>query len=206
MDPITTLFSIIVLVFSVILHEVAHGIVAIRLGDPTPRIQGRITLNPIPHIDLFGSIILPLLLVITGSGIVVGWAKPVEYNLRNIADKKWGPMKVALAGPLTNIGIAILFGALSYLALAIGLFTPAFMTIASMVILINLSLACFNLIPIPPLDGHYVLFAFLPDSWHRFRETLRRQSFILMIFLVFFLWQVFTPIIFFFYRLLMPGI
>ncbi|MBP9821782.1 MAG: site-2 protease family protein [Candidatus Pacebacteria bacterium] len=206
MDPLTTLFSIIVLIFSVILHEVAHGVVAVRLGDPTPRLQGRITLNPIPHIDLFGSIILPLLLVITGSGIVLGWAKPVQYNERNLTDKKYGALKVAMAGPLTNIVIALLFGLLSYLALVLGLFTSAFMTIASIVILVNLSLACFNLIPIPPLDGHYLLFAFLPASWHRFRETLRRQSFILMILMVFFLWQLFTPLIFFLYRLLMSGI
>lgn len=206
MDPLTSIFSIIVLIFSVILHEVAHGVVAVRLGDPTPRIQGRITLNPIPHIDIFGSIIVPLLLVITGSGVVLGWAKPVQFNERNLTDKKYGSLKVAIAGPLTNIAIALLFSGLSYLALAFGFFTPAFMTIASIVILINLSLFCFNMVPIPPLDGHHVLFALVPASWHRFRETLRRQSLILMLVMVFFLWQIFTPLIFFIYRLLMPGI
>src|SRR6266700_2105771 len=110
MDITITIFSLIVLLFSVIIHELAHGYVAYSLGDPTAKYQGRLTLNPISHLDLFGSILLPLLLFLAQSPVLVGWAKPVPINPYNFTDQKWGTLKVALAGPLTNIALALVFG------------------------------------------------------------------------------------------------
>src|SRR5574343_425811 len=107
---VITIFSLIVLLFSVIIHELAHGYVASSLGDPTAKYEGRLTLNPLKHLDPFGSIILPLLLFIAGSPVLFGWAKPVPVNPYNFRDKKWGEIKVSIAGPLSNISLAIVFG------------------------------------------------------------------------------------------------
>src|SRR5579863_8511568 len=105
---LTIIFSLIILLFSVIIHELAHGDVAESLGDPTAKYAGRLTLNPIPHLDLFGPIILPLLLFIsTGGAFVIGWAKPVPINPYNFRDQKWGTLKVSLAGPATNMTLAL---------------------------------------------------------------------------------------------------
>ena len=109
LQPIIFVFQLIVLVFSVILHEVSHGFVAEWLGDPTARLAGRLTLNPIKHIDLFGSIILPLLLVISGSSIVFGWAKPVPYNPYNLKRPERDGALIAAAGPLSNLTTAVIF-------------------------------------------------------------------------------------------------
>ena len=106
MDIIVTIFSLVILIFSVIIHELAHGYTAYSLGDPTAKYAGRLTLNPLKHLDLFGSILLPLLLFISGSSILIGWAKPVPVNHYNFKDQKWGPLKVAFAGPLSNIILA----------------------------------------------------------------------------------------------------
>src|SRR3990167_7918192 len=105
-------FGIIILIFSIIIHEVMHGVVANSLGDPTARLAGRLTLNPIPHIDLFGSIIIPGLLVLTNAGILFGWAKPVPYNPYNLRGGKWGEGAVAFAGVGANFLLAIIFGLL----------------------------------------------------------------------------------------------
>src|SRR5687767_11391513 len=113
MEPIIAIFQLVILLFSVIIHELAHGYVADSLGDPTARYQGRLTLNPLPHLDLFGSVILPLLLFVSMSPVLVGWAKPVPINPYNFRDQKWGTLKVSLAGPLTNIGLALVFGILA---------------------------------------------------------------------------------------------
>ena len=155
------LFSIIILIFSVIIHEVSHGYAALYLGDVTAKYAGRLTLNPIKHIDPVGSIILPLLFAISGSGVILGWAKPVPYNPYNLRNKKWGELIVAIAGPASNILIAVIFGLLIRFSGILGLPT-AFVQLSISVVLINLVLAIFNLIPIPPLDGSKVLFAFLP--------------------------------------------
>lgn len=204
MDAITTIFSLLILLCSATIHEVAHGVMAVRLGDPTPRVLGRITLNPLKHLDLVGSILLPLLLFFTSSPVLFGWAKPMPFDLRNIPDKRWGPMKIALAGPAVNILIALLFSGISYALFSFEMLGAGFATIASLVILINLSLAIFNLMPIPPLDGHYVLFAVLPQSWSHRLEALRGQSIIFMFIAVFVLWQFFSPAVIFLYRILMP--
>ncbi len=155
-----TILSLVILILSVIVHEVAHGYAANSLGDPTARLAGRLTLNPIPHIDFMGSIVLPALLVFTGSPILFGGAKPVPYNPYNLRDQRWGEALVAVAGPATNVLIAIFFGLLIRLGVSgssdvlLSLFVTATYT--------NLVLALYNLIPVPPLDGSKVLRSLLP--------------------------------------------
>jgi Zn-dependent protease len=195
MDSITTIFYIVILLFSVIIHELAHGYTADYLGDPTPRLQGRLTLNPIPHLDMFGSIILPALLVLSGTGFVVGWAKPVQYNPFNIKNRKWGAILIAIAGPLSNILLALVFGlALRFFGLGLPV---AVVTIFAIIVLLNIILALFNLIPIPPLDGHHILFSLLPDSGTGgvIKDFLSRYSFVLMLVVIFFVWRLLFPLV-----------
>jgi len=156
-------FLIAILIFSIVIHEVDHGAMANYLGDPTAKYAGRLTLNPIKHLDLFGSVLVPLFLVLTGSGITIGWAKPVPINPYNFRDQKYGEMKVALAGPAANFGVALVFGlALRFLPGLVSI--PGLYFMLGYIIFINILLALFNLIPIPPLDGSHILFTFLPAS------------------------------------------
>lgn len=162
MEPITITIAIIAaLVISIILHEMAHGFMADRLGDPTARLQGRLSPNPLVHIDLVGSIIVPALLLLSNAGILFGWAKPVPYNPYNLRDQKWGEAKVAMAGPAVNLALALIFGLLIRFGAELGL-PPAFLELSSYIVYINILLACFNLIPIPPLDGSKIIQPFLP--------------------------------------------
>ncbi len=187
MDIVITIFSLLVLLFSVIIHELAHGSVAYSLGDPTAKYEGRLTLNPIKHLDPFGSVILPLLLFISGSSFLVGWAKPVPINPYNFKDQKWGSLKVALAGPVSNFAIALVFGLIIRLIpYSFFVNVPGMMIIFSFVVQINIMLALFNLIPIPPLDGHWILFALLPDSLHSVKTFLQQYGIFILIFLIFF--------------------
>jgi len=157
------ILTLIILILSVIAHEVAHGYAANTLGDPTARLAGRLTLNPFPHIDLIGSIILPSLLVFTHSPIMFGWAKPVPYNPYNLRHQRWGETLVAIAGVATNILLAIIFGLIVRFSATIGLDTTA-ISLAATIAFINLFLGLFNLIPFPPLDGFTALRSALP--WH----------------------------------------
>jgi Zn-dependent protease len=168
-------FSLIILIVSVILHEVAHGYMADYLGDPTARYAGRLTLNPLLHIDPIGSILLPAILVITHSPILIGYAKPVPYNPYNLPGK-YDEVLVAGAGPGVNIILAVLFGlALRFGAVAMG---PAMITACATIVYINMLLALFNLIPVPPLDGSKVLSGILPRGLSRgyahFRANFER--------------------------------
>ena len=141
---------VIVIIFSVILHEVAHGYTANSLGDTTAKDAGRLTLNPIPHIDMIGTIIVPAALVLLSTGFVFGWAKPVPYNPYNLRGR-FGELLVAAAGPLTNVGIALLFALAFHLTLNS---VPAAITeLFVLAVFVNLFLAVLNLLPIPPLDG-----------------------------------------------------
>ncbi len=189
------IISFIVLIISVILHEVSHGYMAEYLGDPTARLLGRLTLNPIPHIDPIGSVLLPLLFVISGSPMVFGWAKPVPYDPRNIRGTAWkeryGGAIVAAAGPAVNIFLAIVFGIL----IRTGSFDATMVQFFLMVVLINISLAVFNLIPIPPLDGHHILSALLPYSLRQKYMTLSKYSFALMFIVAFVLWRLVSPLV-----------
>ncbi len=151
------------LLFSVIVHEVAHGWMAERWGDPTARMLGRITLNPLPHIDPFGSILVPALLLVSGSGVIFGWAKPVPVTPENFRDRKMGDIAVSLAGPGSNVLIAFALTAiLAVIATVTGDVPRTVWLFCSYGIFLNLILAVFNLIPIPPLDGSHVVAALLP--------------------------------------------
>jgi Zn-dependent protease len=169
----------IVLLFSIIVHEVAHGYVALLNGDPTAKMLGRITLNPAPHIDPVGTIILPLLLLITHAGILFGWAKPVPVNPLNYRNYRWGEFAVSAAGPVSNLVLAALFSVL----LRMGLNNPGLMQMAYFGVSINIFLALFNLIPIPPLDGSHILVLFLPRDLARMYAYLEPVGFILILIL-----------------------
>jgi Zn-dependent protease len=187
------IFQIAILVMSVVVHEVAHGIAAYSMGDFTAKYAGRLTLNPVPHLDPFGSILLPLLLSFLG-GPIFGWAKPVPYNPYNLKDQKWGPGLVAAAGPLSNIALASIFGAI----IRFGEVVPQavagpLLEISVFIVLINIVLAVFNFVPIPPLDGSKVLFTFLPYRYSYVQEFLERYGFMLLIAFIIFLFPILTP-------------
>jgi len=186
----------VVLLFSVIVHEVAHGYVALRNGDPTARVMGRITLNPIPHIDPIGTILLPLILLLSGSSLLFGWAKPVPVNPLNYRNYRWGEIAVSAAGPLSNIALAVVFSIL----LRLGLGNIGLMKLALFGVKINLFLALFNLIPIPPLDGSHILAIALPRDLARMYAYLEPFGFILI--LALFYTGILGAIIMPFYRLL----
>ena len=180
-----TLLSLVVLILSVIVHEVAHGYAANSLGDPTARLAGRLTLNPLPHIDLMGSIVLPALLVFTNSPLLFGWAKPVPYNPYNLKNQRWGEAFVAVAGSATNLLLAVMFGLLVRFSPLLGLDVTA-ISLAATIAFVNLFLGLFNLIPFPPLDGFTALRSALP--WHlastlqRFEHSVRSAGALSIIF------------------------
>lgn len=190
MQAISILYFIILIV-SIVIHEVAHGYAADRLGDPTPRLQGRLTLNPISHIDIFGSIILPLLLVLTNASFFLGWAKPVPFNPYYFKNKRWGPVIVALAGPISNVLLAII----AALVLAFFDLRPIGTSLLVSLVHTNIALAVFNLLPIPPLDGHHVLFALLPSRFDHIKTFFRKYSFVFLVIFVLYGWPFISPII-----------
>jgi len=199
MDPLSTVFFVIVIVFSAIIHEYSHGWMANQLGDQTAKYAGRLTLNPIKHIDLFGSIILPILLIPTG--FLFAYAKPVPYNPYNLRNQRWDPVWVALAGPGSNLILAFIFGLIiRFLPVANNLFPFLFI-----IVFANVLLAIFNLVPIPPLDGSKLLFALLPDSTVALKQNLERYGFIFLIIFIFSFSQLLQPIIMFFVRLFTGG-
>jgi len=186
------IFYLIILIFSVMVHEVAHGYTAKKLGDDTAEEAGRLTFNPISHIDPFGSILLPLILTFTGSPILLAWAKPVPYNpLRLYKDFRYGPLKVALAGPISNFGLLIIFGLLA--RFLIGYVNPLVIVLFSTIALLNTALAVFNLLPIPPLDGSKIWPLLLPRRYGMYME----QMGIMGILLVFLFIYLFSGVIFF---------
>lgn len=209
-SAITFIFYIVILLFSVVIHEVSHGAMAYALGDSTAKYAGRLTLNPIPHIDPFGSIILPLILALPAlfgaPTIIFGWAKPVPYNPYNLKNQKWGPALVGAAGPGSNILIAILFGlTIRFLPAFSGLspeFVQTFIGALAAIVFLNLGLAIFNLVPIPPLDGSKMLFAVLPYNQLHIRDFLERNGFFFLLIFIFFFSRFLLPIIFFFFVLL----
>ena len=200
------IFSILILIFSIVIHEVSHGYAAYLLGDNTAFYQGRLTLNPLKHLEWFGSFILPVMSYFFG-GFIIGWAKPVPFNPYNLQPQRWGlPARageavVALAGPLSNICIAFVFG----LALRFGFLTQfgdSFVYTSATIVFINLILATFNLIPVPPLDGSKILFSLLPYRLQYIRNFLERNGLFIMIFFIFFLWKFVLPVVGWEFRLI----
>jgi Zn-dependent protease len=203
MQAVDSVFYIVVLIMSIVVHEFAHGYSAYLLGDNTARLSGRLTLNPIKHLDLFGSVLLPLILIISGSGFVIGWAKPVPYNPRNLRNERKGTFIVSISGILANLFVALFFSFLIRLSpyvfdyLNIGAsFAIAFYKISSIVVILNLVLALFNLMPVPPLDGSKLLFSVLPEKIRRFEDILERWGILVLIFFVLFIWPYISPLIF----------
>jgi Zn-dependent protease len=190
-------FEIIVLLFSAILHEIAHGAMAERLGDDTARRAGRLTLNPLVHLDPFGSLLLPLLLLwASGGSFFFAAAKPVPYDPRNLKDPRTGAAKIALAGPATNFLLALIFGIVIRIVSSIN---PAASVIGllEIIVYINIILGIFNLVPIPPLDGSRLLYALLPQNEATFRIMyfLERWGMLLVIVFVFFGFGLLIPLI-----------
>lgn len=157
------IFLYIIIIFSAIFHEFFHAWMANALGDPTAKHAGRLTLNPLKHMDMMGTVIIPLFLLFFVGGFI-GWAKPVPYNPRNLRDQKWGSTKVAFAGPGANFLLALIF-AFTFRFLPIG---EAFHVAISWIIYINIFLGLFNLIPIPPLDGSKLIMDLLPQQSRQF--------------------------------------
>jgi len=186
MDILIIIFQLIVLVFSIVVHEVSHGFVAEKLGDPTARKMGRLTLNPLKHIDPFGSILLPLILLLPSffikgfNGPVFGWAKPVPYNPMFLKYPRRDTALLAFAGPASNFLLAFIFAGLFRLV------GGSIGALFSIIVIINISLALFNLIPIPPLDGSKILFYLLPKSANNIERFLEQYGlYILLFFIVF---------------------
>lgn len=193
-----SILFIAILIISVIVHEISHGYMADYLGDPTARLKGRLTLNPIPHIDPVGSILVPGLLALLPGSIIFGWAKPVPYNPHNIGHR-YGDALVAGAGPASNIFLAAL-GGLAFRLLSVSAGEPLGVFLIA-VVLINIVLAVFNLVPIPPLDGSKILFEFLPARYNYIRRNLQQYGMFILLFFIFFAIEIIQPIIFGLFRL-----
>lgn len=192
MEPVS-IAIILILILSVVIHELAHGYAANALGDPTAKLQGRLSVNPLVHLDPLMSVLVPGLLILSSAPFVFGAAKPVPYNPYNFSNQKWGELLVAAAGPAVNIVVAILFTLIIRSAEALQL-SDAFVIVAAVVVAINLFLAFFNLIPIPPLDGSKILPALLPFSLRMGYDRVRRSmeqnvflAFFVIIFVFFFI-------------------
>ena len=201
MDATNAIFYIAILIMSVVIHEVSHGFMAEWFGDKTARFAGRLTLNPLKHLDLFGSILLPAVLILSHSPFLFGWAKPVPYNPDNLSNRKWGTIAVASAGVLANFCIAILFGVI--IRFTLGLTPPeGFYFITSTIVRINIVLGIFNLVPIPPLDGSKILFSFLPDKAFSFIRAYEQYSLILLLIFIIFLSPYLAPVLGFLFHFL----
>ncbi|MBI2450492.1 MAG: site-2 protease family protein [Candidatus Nealsonbacteria bacterium] len=179
-----TIFVLIILFFSIVIHEIAHGSVALHLGDPTAKNAGRLTLNPLKHIDLFGTIVLPLMLLFftQGQGPIIGWAKPVPINPFNFRDQKWGGLKVGVAGCVMNFLVAVIFGlAVRFLPLP-----STLVMLFSIVVLYNFAWGIFNLFPVPPFDGSHILFALIPEKFSQFKLFLQKYGLFIIFLFIFF--------------------
>ncbi len=197
------IFQILILIFSVIIHEISHGFTALCFGDKTAQYEGRLTLNPIKHLDWLGSVILPLFLYLTHAGFMIGWAKPVPYNPYNLRNRSVAEPLIAIAGPASNLFVATIFGFIIRGMIFSGYSSSSLILIFSFVVLINVSLAVFNLIPIPPLDGSKILFALLPtNAKHTFHHVSEKYGLLIILAVVMFLPNFISPIIFSLFKLI----
>ncbi len=198
MSFVSLLFYFIVVIPSAIIHEYAHGWMAYQLGDPTAKYAGRLTVDPRAHVDMWGTILMPLgLFLLTGGRFLFAYAKPVPYNPYNLKNQKWGPALVGIAGPMANFLLALCFAILTRL-----FSTTVFAEFFSIIVMANVVLMVFNLLPIPPLDGSKILYALLPHSAYNVRAFLDRYGFMILLFFVFFLFDLLSPIIDFLVRFL----
>lgn len=198
MDWVSILFYFLIIVPSAIIHEYAHGFMADKLGDPTARYAGRLTLNPKAHIDIWGTILMPVLLSILSAGkFLFAYAKPVPYNPYNLRNQKWGGALVALAGPMSNLLLAFAFAVVIRL-------TPvsALTDFLLIIVYANILLMVFNLVPIPPLDGSKVLYALLPPGNEKVIYFLEKNSFVILLVFILFLFDLIFPLINFIVNLL----
>lgn len=202
MPTALSIFSFVVLIMSIIVHEVAHGLAAEREGDDTARLLGRITLNPLKHIDWIGSVILPIILVLTSAGAIFGWAKPVPYNPENLNRGKKSEAIVSIAGIIVNLSIAIVFGILVRVSLVFGWATLPLVQAASIIVLINSVLALFNAIPLAPLDGFRFLQAVLPARAQPTLRIIEQYSLPLLLLFILFGWNLVSPLASTFYTIL----
>lgn len=190
METLFTLNTIIVLavvIFSAILHEIMHGLVADRLGDPTARLMGRLTLDPRPHIDPFLTLLLPLMLLLSGSSVIFGGAKPVPIDPFNLREGRKDMALVALAGPLTNLLIAFLVSIpFRFIPIDIAIQLPLLIDILQSIIHINILLAIFNLLPLPPLDGSKVVALLLPEKEAQAFTNIGTMGIVILFFLLMF--------------------
>ncbi len=185
MGPEYLALSIVILLFSVIVHEVMHGLAALKFGDRTAQQMGRLTLNPIPHIDPIGTILLPALLIFTGSPILFGWAKPVPVNPLNFRNIRKGELVVSAAGILANFGLAIAAAIIYHLLDALPITFPALVgSLLHFTVMINLVLAIFNLLPIPPLDGSKILLSQLPYNLAKEYQKFERYGILILLILL----------------------
>lgn len=190
------ILPIAILIMSVVVHEVAHGFSAFLLGDPTAKYAGRLTLNPIKHLDPWGSVFIPLFLTISGAGILFGWAKPVPYNPYNLRNQKYGPAIVGAAGPLSNLALALFAGVTMRAFFVAGIFEGFVLQVLATIIFINILLMVFNFLPIPPLDGSKLLYTILPVSEHT-KMTLDRYGFVILIAFIFLFGSIIQSIVLF---------
>ncbi len=200
-------FQLIVFLFSVIIHEVSHGLAALRLGDTTARDAGRLTLNPLPHLEFFGSFFLPLMMFLaTGGAMIFGWARPVPYDPRFLKNPKVGAGLIAAAGPVSNFTVALVFGIAIRIFSSFGAsdFGPLPLLL-HIIVLTNVLLAVFNLVPIPPLDGSKILFALLPYQYDNLRLWLERYGMVILLVFIFYGFSLIQPIIGLIYRLFVGG-
>lgn len=212
MDFISLIFFFLIIVPSSIIHEYAHGWMAFMLGDSTAKYAGRLTLNPLAHIDKWGTIYLPIILyLVSGGSFIFAYAKPVPFNPYNLKNQKWGPALVGAAGPISNFLVAAIFaffiriiapGASPWAAEISNSFSSLVVTFFAIIVYANVLLAVFNLVPIPPLDGSKILFAVLPDRWYNLKVFLERNGFIILLFFIFFAFQIIQPIISWIFKLL----
>ncbi len=175
-------FQIAVIIVSIVFHELAHGYTAYFLGDPTAKYEGRLTLNPLKHLEIFGSILVPFITYALG-GVVFGWAKPVPYNPYNIKNK-YGEVMVAAAGPLSNFLIAFVF-AMYFRSLGADAVSSASANLALLIVLVNITLGIFNMIPIPPLDGFKVFTGLLPYNFRYIKEYIEKNILLFIIIFIF---------------------
>jgi Zn-dependent protease len=196
-ETIILIFQLAVLLFSVMVHEVSHGVVAHALGDDTAKETGRLTLNPLKHLDPFGSVILPLMLFLTSGGsLIFGWAKPVPYNPYRLKNPGLGAALIGVAGPITNFLLAIIFSVLIRVIISTGIGSlMPLVLFFNIIVFLNVLLGIFNLVPIPPLDGSRLVLWLIPDRYLRFKILLEQYGLLILLFFIFWGFRLIFPII-----------